>query len=90
MEELGLNVDIQNSKLVEIDKYMYGTLDDGFRMLTMFTVKIDWPVEKFLYPVDEVAELRWISKSRLHKEITVNPGEYLPHANTWIRFLSAD
>jgi len=86
-EEIGLDVDKHNIKLVEIDKYLYGTLDDGLRMMTVFSATINWPVEKFTYPAADVEALKWIVKLELEKELISNPEKYLPHANTWERFL---
>lgn len=88
-EEVGLAVEKEGLAIEQVDQHTYGTdaPDDGLRMLTVFLVKVDWPLEKFVFPKDEVAELKWISKSDLKKELDTHPEEYLPHASTWKRYL---
>lgn len=88
-EELGLDVDKEEAVIKQIDKHLYGTAaqNDGLRMLAVFLVKIDWPLEKFTFPKDEVAEIRWITKTDLKKDMERHPEIYLPHANTWKRYL---
>lgn len=88
-EELGLDVEKENVEITQIDKHLYGTdtEGDGLRMLAVFLVKVDWPLEKFIYPEDEVSAIQWISVSKLHDELNKHPEKYLPHANTWKRYL---
>lgn len=87
-EEIGLDVDREGIPFEQIDKHTYGTIDDGgLRMLAVFLAKVDWPIEKFTYPEDEVAEIKWVSREELKHELEINPNEYLPHAKTWDRYL---
>lgn len=88
-EELGLDVEKENAAITQIDKHLYGTAaeDDGLRMLAVFLVHVDWPLEKFIYPENEVAALKWISKEVLRQDLQEHPEKYLPHANTWKRYL---
>lgn len=86
-EEIGLDIDEHNINLVKIDKYLYGTLDDGLRMMTVFSTTIDWPIEKFAYPAVDVEALKWITKEKLALDLMSHPEQYLPHANTWEHYL---
>lgn len=88
-EELGLDIAHDNLELAEVDKYLYGTEapDDGLRMLAVFAVNTSWKLNQFTYPEDEVAEIKWIKKSDLKNDITNNPEKYLPHSQSWFRFL---
>jgi len=84
-EELGLDIEALKIKITQIDKHTYGTSapGDGVRMLAVFEVNVDWPIEKFTFQKEEVAAIKWISKSDLKKDIKIHPELYLPHASTW-------
>jgi isopentenyldiphosphate isomerase len=88
-EELGLDIDKEGIAIIRVGKYLYGTNapNDGLRMLAVFLVKVNWQIQQFTYPEDEVAEIKWIAKANLKRELRSKPDTYLPHAGDWEQYL---
>lgn len=56
-------------------------------MLTVFLVKIDWSLENFTYPEDEVEKIKWIPRETLRRELESYPEKYLPQVGSWKRYI---
>jgi len=88
-EELGLNILEEQVTMTQVDKFKIGTTepDDGLRMLAVFTCIINWPIEQFTVPEDEVASVKWVAKAELINDVKNHPTNYIPSAITWNRYL---
>ncbi len=85
-EEIGLKVSL--SELIPKGKMLYETKKNGKRMCGVFTIKCNWPIEKFKTEPTEVDEIKWVSKQELAQDIKQNPQKYLASADLWEQYFN--
>lgn len=79
-EEVGLD----NITPIEVGKRLYWEPGGRFgRMFMFYRLIIDKSIEDFTIKEDEVAQLRWVDKDFIIKDIKENPQQYVPSAVFW-------
>lgn len=79
-EEIGLKGFVP----VEVSKKLHWEQGGQFgRMFTFYRVIVDKSINDFTIKEDEVAQIRWVDKNSLHKDVERDPHLYVPSAVFW-------
>ncbi len=71
-EEIGVILEECNFK--KVDK-IFNKTDHSF-FCQWYFVKLDLPLEKFIFPKDEVEQLKWMDKKEFEKDLKCHPEKY--------------
>lgn len=82
-EEIGISGLIPT----EIDRFHYWHQDGVGRYSVWYLALIDWDIKRFSLQTEEVADVRWISKSDLINEVEAQPDKFVGWPERWQRHI---
>jgi len=84
IKEAEEEINLTNVTPSEVGKRLYWEPNGHFgRMFMFYKTVIDRNIEEFTIKEDEVAQLRWVDRNFILKDIEQNPRNYVPSAVFW-------